>query len=107
MIIYKGTHGIPMVWTLYQGDNKTPYNLEGKAVRFRLWRQTDTTNLLINGECAVTSPAAGMVEYDIRHGDFDTVGEFWAQFVAFEDGVDNVPFTTFLILVVNVAVPTP
>ena len=108
MIIYKGTHGIPLVWTLYQGDGKTPYNLGGKTVYFRLWRQTDPSDLLINSLCTISGdPETGKVEYDIRPGDFEAHGEYWAQFVAIEDSVDTVPFTPFLIRVKNVAVPTP
>ena len=105
MIIYRNTFGIPLTWTLYQPDSISPYNLEGKAVRFRLWRQTDPSILLIDGDCTVTSTDYGTVEYNIQPGDFDDPGEYWAQFVAMEDGVDNVPFTTFLIQVRNVAVP--
>ncbi len=105
MIIYKGTFGVPFAWKLCQPDGKTPYNLEGKTVTFRLWRQTDPNELLINGKCVITDAEEGKVEYLIKKGEFDKHGEYWAQFVAFEEDVDNVPFTPFLIQVRNTAVP--
>jgi len=105
MIIYKGTHGVPLVWTLTQPDGKSHYDLTDKVVYFRMWPQSCPGKLLLDETCVITDTAMGKVEYEIKPGDFDCPGEYWAQFVVIEAGVDTVPFTTFLIQVRNVAVP--
>jgi len=85
--IYQNTYGTPILWTLYQSNGTTPYDLTGSTVTLYVWRDGNASNPIISGACAVYGDAAnGQVTYTPTAADLISKGTFTAEFKALKSG---------------------
>ena len=93
--VYENNYGLPIIWTLYQSDGVTPFNLTNYTVKFKMWKPVYPDTLKIDRECDIIDAPNGIVQFVPIPTDFDTPGYYYAQFQASVNGIVVVGFNIF------------
>ena len=76
LIVPKGDSGFNLQFTILDA-NGDPYNLLGYTIKFKVWKPSFSSVLVVNGSCDIEGDAAnGVCTYAVAEGNFATVGTY-------------------------------
>jgi len=74
----RGDWGFDIKIQIFQSNGKTPANINGASVKFKMMREGQSENK-INGACTITDGPNGRCKYRVVESDFDTVGIYTTE----------------------------
>lgn len=98
--IKKGNYGIDLEFEVKNPDG-TPFDLTGYTVTLKVWKPGKAT-LSLSATCEIIDAANGKCRYTVKEGDFQEVGDFYAELELTKAGV-CIDTETFGIKVVRTA----
>jgi hypothetical protein len=90
----RGDWGFDIKFQIFQSNGKTPADITGATVKFKMMREGQSENK-IDGACTITDGPNGRCKYTVMESDLDTVGIYTTELeVTFADKVLTVRLET-------------
>ena len=86
LTIPRGDYGYNINFTV-QSSGGVAYNLTGYTIKFKVWKDTKSGILFVNGSCTITVAADGTCYYTVVSGDFNEVGIFKMELELTKSGI--------------------
>ena len=84
--IPKGDKGYNVNFTVKDAGGNA-YDLAGYTVTLKVWKPGSPASPVVSGVCAVDDAAAGKCHYTVQEGDFDEVGQYYAELEMTQAGI--------------------
>jgi hypothetical protein len=86
LTVPKGDYGYNLNFTVKKADD-TAFPLTGYTITLKMWKPGVPGTILTSGACVIDVAASGTCHRVVASGDFDTVGQYYAELEMTQAGI--------------------